>query len=210
MRREIYLTPNFTAEMRARYFREGRMPSMAGNIAVLGIDMQRHFLDPRMRAYLPSAPEFLRGIVKFYEFSKSLGIPIILTRHCHSGNILARWWGDEMRCDEDSTEIIPEVEKFSSRIVEKNTYDAFLGTGLEDILRGMRIETVIITGVMTHLCCETTARSAFNRGFNVIFPIDGTLTQNSELHECSLRALSHGFASTPTLEDVALWMRRSE
>jgi isochorismate hydrolase len=53
---------------------------------------------------------------------------------------------------------------------------------------------------MTHLCCETTARSAFMRGFEVFFTIDGTATYNEEHHWAALLNLAHGFA-TPVLVD---------
>ena len=106
-----------------------------------------------------------------------------------------------MPCGDESTEIDARLSIFADEVINKHTYDAFYDTDLENILRKMNVNTVIITGVMTHLCCETTARSAFVRGFNVIFPLDGTITQNSKQHECTLRALSHSFAVTPTLKD---------
>ena len=54
---------------------------------------------------------------------------------------------------------------------------------------------MVVSGVMTHLCCETTARSAFVRGFEVFFLIDGTATYNKEHHLATLLNLSHGFAN---------------
>jgi isochorismate hydrolase len=56
---------------------------------------------------------------------------------------------------------------------------------------------------MTHLCCETTARSAFVRGFEVFFTIDGTATYNQGFHLGTLVNLSHGFA-TPVLASEIL------
>ncbi len=56
---------------------------------------------------------------------------------------------------------------------------------------------------MTHLCCETTARSAFVRGFEVFFTIDGTATYNKEFHFATLHNLAHGFA-LPILVDEIL------
>ena len=53
---------------------------------------------------------------------------------------------------------------------------------------------LVITGVATHLCCESTARSAFMRGFAVFIAIDGTATLNRELHFASLNGLAHGCA----------------
>jgi isochorismate hydrolase len=56
------------------------------------------------------------------------------------------------------------------------------------------VEQLVITGVTTHLCCESTARSAFMRGFAVFLAIDATATLNRELHIASLQALAHGCA----------------
>jgi isochorismate hydrolase len=55
--------------------------------------------------------------------------------------------------------------------------------------------------VMTHLCCETTARSAFTRGSGLL-PVDGTATYNRAFHRASLLNLAHGFASLTFVEDI--------
>ena len=52
-------------------------------------------------------------------------------------------------------------------VIEKSTYDAFHGTDAEGILNEMGVKEVVIAGVMTHLCVETTARSSFVRDFDV-------------------------------------------
>jgi isochorismate hydrolase len=57
----------------------------------------------------------------------------------------------------------------------------------------LRIE-VAICGVMTNLCCETTARSAFCKNYNVLFIGDGCATATDEMHKMSLINLSYGFA----------------
>ena len=64
----------------------------------------------------------------------------------------------------------------------------------------------MICGVMTHLCCETTARDAFMRGFDVYFVMDATATCNEELHLSSLLTLSHGFAVMVETEEVLGWL----
>ena len=203
-----YLTGRFVNEMKEKYFRRDKIP--AGKVAILGIDLQRHFLSINCKAYLPDAEILKKKLLDFYRFVRIKGFKIILTRHCHENDIMERWWRDAMRCDDPATEIDEKIKKFGDFVIEKRTYDAFYNTDLEHLLKEMNVKTVIITGVMTHLCCETTARSAFVRGFNVIFPIDGTLTKNAEFHEGTLRSLSHGFASTPTLEEVRRWMSSLE
>ncbi len=209
MHRENYLNSKFVNLLHNRYFSPKKMNAISTeNVAILGIDLQKFFLKSSCPAYLPSAPFFIDILKNFYTFVKERGIKIILTRHWHEENIMERWWSSTMPRAASTTQILEELEAYGDAIIEKNTYDAFYQTNLEYLLKDMEIETVIITGVMTHLCCETTAREAFVRGFNVILPIDGTLTQNAELHEGTVRAISHGFAPTPTLKDVIEWMCR--
>ncbi len=55
----------------------------------------------------------------------------------------------------------------SGQVIEKSQYDAFFDSSLEHRLAARQVKQMVIGGVMTHLCCETTARSAFMRGFEV-------------------------------------------
>ena len=207
--KEDYMKDYFVERMERKYFREDKVAPLKNlsfeQLVILGIDLQNQFLLPESRAYLPSSPQFLSRLLNFYEEMKKTGVKIILTRHTHRDNILSVWWGNDM-VDEHLTSLHKDVIKYGDSVVEKHTYDAFLHTPLESMLREWNIKAVIITGMMTHLCCETTARSAFNHGFSVIFPVDGTLTQNPAFHECSLRALSHGFALVPSLRRLIEWM----
>ncbi|AIF69164.1 hypothetical protein PAP_03725 [Palaeococcus pacificus DY20341] len=202
--KEDYFTENFLLELKGKYFRASKWTKIKPfkRAAVLAIDLQRYFLDERSKAYLPSTGRFIQHLKAFYE---SVDIPIIFTRHHHAGDMMEFWWGDKMEKNE-LFEIVDELKPFARRIVDKRTYNAFYNTTLEALLKEFNIETVIITGVMTHLCCETTAREAFVRGFKVVFPIDGTLTQNRAFHEGTIRALAHGFAATPLLEEVKEWL----
>jgi isochorismate hydrolase len=68
------------------------------------------------------------------------------------------------------------------------------------------VEQVVVVGVLTHLCCETTARDAFMRGFDVFFVADATATKSLSLHVASLRTLADGFCTLATTEEVLRWM----
>ena len=61
-------------------------------------------------------------------------------------------------------------------LLEKPRFGAFHGTELELLLRARNIDTVIISGIATNVCCETTAREAAVRDFRVLFLSDGTAT----------------------------------
>jgi isochorismate hydrolase len=65
---------------------------------------------------------------------------------------------------------------------------------LDEWLHNNGVEDLIITGVLTNCCCETTARDAFVRDYRVFFVADATATVNEELHLSSLMNLAFGFA----------------
>jgi ureidoacrylate peracid hydrolase len=81
-------------------------------------------------------------------------------------------------------------------VVRKPRYDAFLRTSLEDDLRARGIDTLVVGGVITNCCVDTTARSAFMRGFDVLVLEDcvATFAEERDLHQAALRNLSLLFA----------------
>ncbi len=87
-------------------------------------------------------------------------------------------------------------------VLIKSQYDAFYHSELTAVLNTYGIDQLVIGGVMTHLCCETSARAAFVRGFEVFFLVDGTATYNREYHQASLQNLAHGFAVLTMTEDL--------
>ena len=169
--------------------------------ALLILDMQSYFLEPSSHAFIPSAPSIIPKLEALIESYFAQDLPVIFTQHLNTlqdAGSMATWWKDLIRVEDPLSAIIPDFD-FSNRFVlRKNQYDAFYKTSLEEILRRKRVSQIIVTGVMTHLCCETTARSAFVRGFEVFFTIDGTATYNQDHHLATLLNLAHGFA-TPVL-----------
>ena len=85
-------------------------------------------------------------------------------------------------------------------VIPKTTYSAFHKTGLEEKLEEHGIQDLVIGGVMTNLCCETTARDAFVRDYRVFFLVDGTSTVNEDFHLATLKNLSYGFATLLTCD----------
>ena len=93
-------------------------------------------------------------------------------------------------------------------VVNKPRYGAFYATDLELILRSRGIDTVIITGIATNICCETTAREAAQRDFRVVFLSDGTATKEmngvaaADLQRATCASLGMVFAKIATIDDV--------
>lgn len=178
--------------------------------ALLILDMQLYFLDASSHAFIPSAEATLPGLLELVEAFNDLGSPVFLTRHLNSpenAGMLELWWRDLIREDNPLSRIIPELAGKKANIIVKSQYDAFHETPLKAALLNMGVTQLVICGVMTHLCCETTARSAFVNGFEVFFPVDGNSTYNEKFHRAALAALAHGFAHLVTVDDIIRRMR---
>ena len=166
--------------------------------ALLVLDMQNYFLDAASHAFIPSAPAILPNLCALIQAYRSRQLPVIFTRHLNreqEAGMMSRWWRDLIRPESPLSQITPSLDVAQSPVILKNQYDAFYQTELEGTLRQMGARQVLISGVMTHLCCETTARSAFVRGFEVFFLVDATATYNADFHQASLLNLAHGFAT---------------
>jgi nicotinamidase-related amidase len=176
--------------------------------ALLVVDAQRYFLDPRSRGCMPWAPQVVGRIQELQARFRGRGRPVVFTRHAHEpdgsdGGNLAWWWHGLLRDGEPDAELVPEVApRPGELVVRKRTYSAFLGTGLDEALRGSGVTDLVIAGVMTNLCCETSAREAFCRGFRVKFVADATSTEDEAMQLATLRNLAFGFADVCLAEDL--------
>ena len=212
MKKEQYFTPDTIGKKADQMLRDvkelrNRHPLKLSveRSALLVLDMQRYFLDSQSHAFIPSAPAIIPGIVKLINKCEGNGIPVILTQHQNSesdAGMMSTWWKDLMTPQSDYNQIIDELKPGSNAALVKSQYDAFYQTELEEILSEKAISQLVICGVMTHLCCETTARSAFVRGFEVFFTIDGTATYNEPLHRATLWNAAHGFAIPMLVDEI--------
>jgi len=191
--------------------RRAEIPFRPEDSTLLVIDMQRFFLDKDSRAHLPAAEAVVPNIARLLAAYRRLSLPVYFTRFASDElgepGLMARWWRDAPRADDPLAEIVPALKpRAGEEVLLKSKYSPFAESGFEDVLRARRVRSVVITGVMTHLCCESTARDAFMRDFEVFFVIDGTATRTEKLHMGSLRALADGFALPVTTEEVSAWL----
>jgi len=173
--------------------------------ALLVLDMQDYFLSESSHAYVPSAPAIIPGIQAMVKAYYRHQRPVVFTRHLntpHNAGQMGHWWRDLVRPDSPLSQISEALDTSQGAIIEKHQYDAFYETPLQELLDEKGVTEVVISGVMTHLCCETSARSAFMRGFKVFFSVDGTATYNQGYHQASLLNLSHGFATALLVQDI--------
>src|SRR5262249_46824375 len=101
----------------------------------------------------------------------------------------------------------PELEVLPQDIrVNKRRFGAFVpgSSDLHAVLQARNIDTLIITGTATNVCCESTARDAMMMNYKVIFVADGTATYNDEEHNAALGIILAMFADVMTTDEVVL------
>jgi biuret amidohydrolase len=100
-------------------------------------------------------------------------------------------------------QVIAELEpEPGDVVVPKNTTGAFVGSNLDQILRITGIRTVVLTGVVTNVCVESTGRDASDRGYNVVVVDDACAAYDVESHESTMRNFSRFFGRVALAEDV--------
>jgi ureidoacrylate peracid hydrolase len=91
-------------------------------------------------------------------------------------------------------------------VVNKHRYGAFYATDLEMILRSHGIRTIVLTGVSTNVCVETTAREGFVRDFYTVVVGDGTAAYSAEEHDTTLRTIDRFFGEIASVAQLQkLW-----
>ncbi|RYP42688.1 hypothetical protein DL767_000057 [Monosporascus sp. MG133] len=181
--------------------------------ALLIIDMQNCFYG--------MVEEAIPNIKTLHSFFSETARPVIFTQHGHPEsdltppyrNQLVRKWGPDGSIRRGSADwhLIPEIQKLvgdDSDVVDKNTYDAFVNTNMAQLLEDKGVERLVVCGVMTDCCCESTARSAFNRGWETWLVSDACGSATKEQHERSLKSYDFGFGPTRTTREVVAALRK--
>src|SRR5580692_5296651 len=149
--------------------------------ALLVVDMQNGFCHqegsfPKIGRGLDGAMEAVASAAVAVGQARAAGIPVVFTRHVYRPgrpDVCA-----ELGCGPDDL------------VVDKVRFDAFQWTSLEPLLRGLDVTALMICGVVTNICVETTARSAFMRDFPVTLLADCCASKTRRLHELSIEVLS--------------------
>jgi len=190
------------------YDGDATFPIVASRCALIVIDMQEEFVRPGWTPFwVPAATAAVPRIRELIERCRALGVPVIYTAFGGTNHFLDRpkcgsampnrYPGLEVGHDDWFREgrIVPELAPASGELVLlKPSYGAFYDTPLETILKNLGRDTVIICGTLTNFCCGTTARQAYERGFQVVFGSDVNATDDEQLHRAELKTLRKGFA----------------
>lgn len=185
--------------------------------ALLNVDMQRCFVEGGPLAS-PDGLVLTERINRLSAVCREAGIPVVHTRVWMRpdgstlgvmGEIVPPFIRQLYQAGAETAEIHDAVVVAEQDIIiNKQRYGAFTGTDLEMILRSKGIDTVIVSGIATNICCETTAREAAQLDFRVFFLSDGTATKEmhgasaEELQRATCASLGMVFAQIVTVDEV--------
>jgi nicotinamidase-related amidase len=179
---------------------------------LLVVDMQVFFLDPASPTYTCGGTAIIPTVQRLVSAFRRAGRPVIFTKHVHhpgdlDSGIMGWWWAGKCIEGSPESEIVAELVPASGeKVVLKHRYSAFYNTDLETVLRCLGAKDVVVSGVMTNLCCESTARDAYYRDYRVFFPADANGSVSEDLHLASLSSLAFGFAYVTASDEIVRWL----
>lgn len=167
--------------------------------ALLVIDVQNEYFSGKLKVTYPDPDKSLDNIIKVMDYAKENNMIIIIVQHTAVS-------GETFVKNSIEWEVHPKIlKKYYDYHIEKTKPSSFYKTNLEEILKKENIEGVVISGYMTQMCCDTTAREAFHKEYLVEFLSDATGTidvsnkigtiSSEDLHKATLITQSLRFSN---------------
>jgi nicotinamidase-related amidase len=158
--------------------------------AILVVDMLNDFVTGALKcdrglSIVAKTSELLDG-------ARKLGVPVIFCNDAHIKGIdhELKLWGDHAIAGTKGAEVIPELHLSNKDyVVPKRRYSGFFHTDLDLLLKELGADTVIMTGLHTHMCVRHTSADAYCLGYNVVVAKDATNSFTKEDYESGLKYL---------------------
>ncbi len=216
------LPAELLARMTARRGRPYAFPVLDAKRTVLAvIDMQNVFVAPGAVAEVPAAREIVPNINRLARAVRATGGRVAWAQtHVHPGEPAGGWpvFFGEIFSPELASGYIAGLTRGSEGhrlwpaletdprdlYAEKTRFSAFLpgACNLPEQLAALGIDTVLIAGTLTNVCCESSARDAMMRGFRVVMVGDANATRNDAEHMASLVAIHQVFGDVRSTGEV--------
>jgi len=215
----ISIPEDVIAQVKAQRGRLNRYDRLLGpKTALVVIDMQNAFMLPGMPVEVPAAREIVPNVNKLAAATRAAGGKVVWVKMCLEGQSEA-WCvffdGDPRRTTLSALtpgsrgfELHADLDvRHEDAIVVKRRFSAFI-QGSSDIDRHLRnagIDTVIIVGTLTNICCESSARDAMMLNYRLIFVADANAALSDAEHNATLTSMLRVFGDVPTTsETIAL------
>jgi nicotinamidase-related amidase len=183
--------------------------------ALLVLDMQNDFLTDNGLLPVWAGKAVIPRINQAIKLFRKAGLPIFFTQHFCLNPYRHKDEIDSMKHLKDPSQLLKKgtngikihsdiLVDESDNIITKYSYSAFHDTTLDTLLRLSHVKEVVIAGVATNICCETTAHDAFFRGFNVRFLLDCTGGTDEAAHLATLKNIKLAYGKVTSLDRIRL------
>jgi ureidoacrylate peracid hydrolase len=193
--------------------------------ALVVIDMQNYFMKPGFQGEVPMARKIVPTVNRLAAATRELGGHVVWVRNTTSGtreswSVLHDWLQTPDRRDRRyaSMELGQEGHALWGELdarpedaqIVKKRFSAFIqgSSDIEAYLRGRGIDTLLIGGTATQVCCESSARDAMMLNFKVIMVPDALATYSDEEQNISLRAFYSNFGDLQTADQAIASLKR--
>ena len=193
--------------------------------ALVVIDMQNYFMKPGFQGEVPMARKIVPTVNRLAAATRELGGHVVWVKNTTSGtreswSVLHDWLQTPERRDRRyaSMELAQEGHALWSELdarpedaqIVKKRFSAFIqgSSDIEAHLRGRGIDTLLIGGTATQVCCESSARDAMMLNFKVIMVPDALATYSDEDQNASLRAFYSNFGDLQTADEAIASLKR--
>jgi len=178
--------------------------------AVIVIDMINDFVTGVFKS--DRAAKIIPNIKALLEYTRKQKVPIVYATDAHLPNVDPEFdvWGSHAVAGSRGAEIIDELKPHKGDFrVLKRKYSAFQGTDLDQLLRELKIDTVILTGVVTDICIQHTAADAFFRGYKIIVPKDCVQAVDAKTQEEAIRYIKKAYGPEITTSKELVKKKRA-
>lgn len=166
-------------------------------IAILVVDMLNDFVTGALKCDRGLA--IVPPLTNLLDKARKNNIPVIFCNDCHEENDHElKLWGPHAMKGSQGADIIPELKYDATidTIVPKHVYSGFFKTNLDEILKAKGVDTVVITGLHTHMCCRHTSADAYQNGYDVVVATDCTNSFTQADYESGLKYLKDVYGAT--------------
>lgn len=173
--------------------------------AILVVDMLNDFVTGALKcdrglAIVPKTAELLDG-------ARKADVPVIFCNDAHIRGVdhELKLWGDHAIAGTKGAEVIPELHLCEKDyVVPKRRYSGFFHTDLDLLLHELGVDTVVMTGLHTHMCVRHTTADAYCLGYNIIVAKDATNSFTEEDYNYGLKYLVDVYGAEITTVDELL------
>ena len=193
---------------------------VAKKTALVVVDMQNYFMKPGFLAACPMAIEIVPAINKMADNLRSKGGLVVWIQTSADPEATKDWgvykelytpknWqrrNIELAEDHQCYAIWPELTVLEKDLrITKSRFSAFIdgSSDINEQLRSLNIDTLLVSGVATDVCCESTARDAMMLNYRTTMVLDALASMTNEAHSNSLKALYGMFADVQTCSEIS-------